>query len=388
MRVLFAWHAAVDPWNRPLFDRLIDRPGLDLLVVAARTTDDRLKVWRMDRPVERRNPKTGSRYRIVPSRMIWPNRLGRMMYVSLPGFVRGFNPDVMHLSLEAASLGAFEFALCRKLLAPNAVLVNHVIQNIIVNYRWPIPVMERWVLRQADGIIAYSPGALDVVRHRKYRGPTTIQPFGLDASRYRPTRTSPIRRHVHGTGPVIGWTGRMFLGKGLHVLFKASAKMKKPHRLLVVGDGWRKPHEQRLANELGITDRVTWTGSIPAGNMAAYYAAMDVFTHPAITSPPDMPYWKEQFARTLPEAMFMGLPIVGSRSGEIPWVVGNGGLIVPENNPAALAQALDRLVGNPALRRRLGAAGRKRAITNFTWQHSADGLWNFWNRVRREVRAA
>lgn len=388
MRVLFVWHAAVDPWNRPLFDRLIEQPGLELLVIAARTTNDRQKTWRMDRPVGRVHPRTGSRYRIVPSRVIWPNRLGRLLYPGLPGHLRTFRPDVIHLLLETASLGAAETVWARNTFAPDAALVMQVIQNIIVNYRWPIPVMERWVIRNADGMIAYSPGALGVLRHRQYRGPMAIQPFGLDAARYRPTRRSPVRRMLRPRLPVIGWTGRMFLGKGLHVLLRASAKMKRPHQLLVVGDGWRKPHERELANDLKLADRITWAGAIPAGKMPAYYAAMDVFTHPAITSPPDMPYWKEQFARTLPEAMLMGLPIVGSNSGEIPWVVGNGGLIVPENNPSALAKALDRLVGDAALRRKLGAAGRKRALANFTWAHSAAGLGNFWARVSRGVREA
>lgn len=388
MRVLFVWHAAVDPWNRPLFDRLIERPGLDLLVVAARTTDDRQKTWRMDRPVERVHPRSGSCYRIVPSRTFWPNRLGRLMYLDLPRRIREFQPDLIHLLLETASLGAAHTAWARNRFAPRTPLVMHVIQNIVVDYRWPIPAMERWVIRNADGMVAYSPGALAVLRHRKYRGPTTIQPFGLAATLYRPTRVSPIRKSLHGSGPVIGWTGRMFLGKGLHVLLKASARMKREHQLLIVGDGWRRPHEQKLAADLGIADRITWAGSIPAGKMPAYYAAMDVFTHPAITSPPDMPYWKEQFARTLPEAMFMGLPIVGSRSGEIPWVIGKGGIIVPENNPSALAKALDRLVADPALRKRLGSAGRKRALSNFTWAHSAAGLRTFWTGLSRGVRAA
>lgn len=386
MRVLFIWHAAVDPWNRPLFDRLIDRPGLDLLVVAARTTADRQETWRMDRPVERRNPKSGSRYRIVPSAVLWPNRLGRLLYLGLPRLARSFQPDAIHLLLESASLGAVETALVRRLAAPRATLILHVIQNLVVDYRWPVPALERWVLRQADAAVAYSPGALEVLTHRRFHGPTIIQPFGLDASLYRPRRTSPIRDEMGPGAPVIGWTGRMFLGKGLHVLIMASALMKRPHRLLIVGDGARRAHELDHARNLGINDRIYWAGARSAEAMPDCYAAMDVFTHPAITRPPDLPHWKEQFARTLPEAMFMGLPIVGSRSGEIPWVVGGGGIIVPEKNAHALAAALDRLVGNPALRRRLGAAGRKRALANFTWSHSAAGLRNFWNSVTKGTR--
>jgi glycosyltransferase involved in cell wall biosynthesis len=308
--------------------------------------------------------------------------LGHHWYLDLPRHLRSFRPDIIHLaSGEAAMAIAVETAATARVFAPKAKFVLHMVQNMLVDYRWPWPVMERWVLGRIDAAVAYSPGAKWLLRKRGFRGPVPVQPFGVDARAFRPHRASQLRRRLGPGAPVIGWVGRMFLGKGLHLLLEASALMKHKHRLLVVGDGPRRAEEHARAVRLGIADRVHWTGPVPLPRIPDAYAAMDVYTHPGVSRPPDMPAWKEQFARTLPEAMLMGLPVVGTRSGEIPWVVGPGGIIVPERNPAALARALDRMVASAALRRRLGALGRTRALEHFTFDAAAAGLVRIWRDI-------
>ncbi len=248
----------------------------------------------------------------------------------------------------------------------------------MTEYRWPWPLLQRLVLRSVDGAVAYSPGARAVLRRRGVRGEIPIQPFGVDPGEFRPGRPSPWRRRMGRGAPVIGWVGRMNLGKGLQVLLEASARMRRSHRLLIAGDGPQQDAERAHAARLGITRRITWAGSVPNRDMPGVYAAMDIYTHPAISRPPDWPAWKEQFARTLPEAMLSGVPVVGSRSGEIPWVVGRNGLLVPERNPFALARSLDRLTASHALRRHYGTLGRTNALRRFTWDAAAAGLVTIW----------
>ena len=72
------------------------------------------------------------------------------------------------------------------------------------------------------------------------------------------------------------------------------------------------------------------------------------------------PRWKEQFGRVLPEAMACGVPVVGSSSGNIPAMIGDAGIIVPEGDSRAIAAALRSLADDPDLYARLRAAGRKR----------------------------
>ena len=76
---------------------------------------------------------------------------------------------------------------------------------------------------------------------------------------------------------------------------------------------------------------------------------------PSLTTP----QWKEQYGRIIAEAMACGVPVVGSDSGAIPEVIGDAGLVVSENDPMALADALSRLMSDQKLLERLATAGRK-----------------------------
>jgi glycosyltransferase involved in cell wall biosynthesis len=84
------------------------------------------------------------------------------------------------------------------------------------------------------------------------------------------------------------------------------------------------------------------------------------------------PNWKEQFGRVLIEAMACGVPVVGSTCGEIPNVIGDAGLIVPESDPVALADALRRLQYDTTLRAGLSRKGRERVLTHFTQKRIAE----------------
>jgi glycosyltransferase involved in cell wall biosynthesis len=78
--------------------------------------------------------------------------------------------------------------------------------------------------------------------------------------------------------------------------------------------------------------------------------------------------WREQFGRMLVEAMACGVPVVASDSGEIPHVVGDAGIVLPEADVEAWTRALEQLIGDPAARQDLAARGRARAQTTFDWR--------------------
>src|SRR5207302_6606714 len=85
-------------------------------------------------------------------------------------------------------------------------------------------------------------------------------------------------------------------------------------------------------------------------DMPAFLKSLDVLVLPSVTI---LPLHREQFGRVLIEAMAAGIPVVGSSSGAIPEVIGDAGLVVPERDPAALAQAIDVVVRDAGLRQRL-----------------------------------
>jgi glycosyltransferase involved in cell wall biosynthesis len=105
--------------------------------------------------------------------------------------------------------------------------------------------------------------------------------------------------------------------------------------------------------------------------------AIDVLVLPSRTTPS----WKEQFGRVLIEANACGTPVIGSTSGAIPEVIGRAGIVVPERNSKALADALRDLEADPAGCAAMGRIGRQQVEENYTWQRVAERMSRIYQRV-------
>jgi glycosyltransferase involved in cell wall biosynthesis len=159
---------------------------------------------------------------------------------------------------------------------------------------------------------------------------------------------------------MVGYLGRLVAQKGVLDLVEALPLLPPHIRLRLVGDGVLRPRIEARAAELGVRARVeilAWTNDVPAE-----LRRLDALALPSRTTPT----WKEQFGRVLIEAMSCGVPVVGSSSGEIPRVIGDGGLVYPEGDIVALAAALRRLADMPALHAELGRRGRGRVLGHYT----------------------
>jgi len=113
---------------------------------------------------------------------------------------------------------------------------------------------------------------------------------------------------------------------------------------------------------------VSFDPLIPSTQMPDFYAQLDCVVLPSRARP----NWKEQFGRVLVEAMACGVPVIGSDSGEIPNVVGDAGLIFPEENVDALAARLRELMNEASLRESLAAKGRARVLERYTQKRVAE----------------
>ncbi|MBV9791685.1 MAG: glycosyltransferase family 4 protein, partial [Chloroflexi bacterium] len=99
-----------------------------------------------------------------------------------------------------------------------------------------------------------------------------------------------------------------------------------------------------------------------SGDVPAEMRRLHTFVLPSHTTP----RWKEQFGRVLIEAMASGVPPIGSDSGEIPHVIGDGGLIFGEGKVEELVAQIQKLIDQPALREELAQKGRQRALDHYT----------------------
>jgi glycosyltransferase involved in cell wall biosynthesis len=145
--------------------------------------------------------------------------------------------------------------------------------------------------------------------------------------------------------------------------------LSAPVELLLVGDGELRAQLERQPTPGSI---VHVLDGLRHDQMAAAYAKLDVLVLPSRTTPT----WKEQFGRVIVEALWCGVPVVGSDSGEIPWLIEltGGGLIFPEGDREALARQLEELRQHPELRARLAGAGRAAVERLFSVPAATDAL--------------
>jgi glycosyltransferase involved in cell wall biosynthesis len=164
--------------------------------------------------------------------------------------------------------------------------------------------------------------------------------------------------------PYVGFLGRLEPVKGLDYLLEAATRLRSPGTLVIAGDGPEGPRLKALAAERGLTERVRFLPGMPFAAVPGFIRALDALVLPSITIPPEH---KEQFGRVLTEAMAAGVPVLGSSSGAIPEVIDQAGLVVPERDPAALADGIERLLADPDLRTHLAELGRTRVREQYGW---------------------
>lgn len=282
-------------------------------------------------------------------------------YPGLGPLVRAEAPDILHIDEEPYNLATWQALRLGKSVGARCLFFTW--QNLYRRYPPPWQWVEREVFAGADYALAGNVEAVTVLRRKGYVGPVAVVPqFGVDPAVYRPLPGEPRS----GTFTV-GYLGRLVEEKGLLVLLRALGHLDGDWRLEVVGEGPLRPRMEALARELEIAERIGYTPGVPSTEVPALLNRWDCLVLPSLSRP----NWKEQFGRVLIEAMACQLPVVGSSSGEIPVLVGEAGLIVPEGDAPALAGALSRLRADPGLRASLGAQGRARVLARYTQQEIA-----------------
>ncbi|MGD8584470.1 MAG: glycosyltransferase [Chloroflexota bacterium] len=272
-------------------------------------------------------------------------------------------PDILHMDEEPYNLATWLGV--RQARSAGAKSLFFSWQNIQRNYPWPFSRFERQVLEGVDYAIVGNADSAAIWPAKGYSGPIKIIPqFGID-----PDLFQPLPGRDSGRTFTIGSAGRRLVReKGIDLLLKAAAGLPGIWRVQIAGEGPQRTALEQLAAELGIGERVHFDGVIPSGQMPAYLGQLDVLVMPSRT----LPNWKEQFGRTLVEAMACGVVVVASDSGEIPHVIGDAGLIFPEDNVSVLRDQLLSLMTGETPREPFRQAGRQRVLANYTQQRIAD----------------
>jgi glycosyltransferase involved in cell wall biosynthesis len=299
-------------------------------------------------------------------------REGPIPFISMQDLkqeVAAFKPDVIHTH-EGALLGNQLLRLKGEMEVPVVSssyylprYVTHYLtwgSRLINNIMWKYAV---WHFNQFDRVIYSTPTQRDLYIENGLQAPTTVISNGLDTNRYKPGEEGVPEvsaRYNLPTGPRVIFVGRLMKDKKIDVLLEAMARVCAQHdaHLLLVGRGDEKPELQRLADERCIKDRVHFLGFVREEDLPALYRASDLFAITSISEVQSIP--------TL-QAAATALPIVAADAAALPELVADGvnGFLVPPDDVSATAQAILRIISDPAYAESLGqaslAVGREHA---------------------------
>jgi len=361
VRVLILSKALVNGVYQKKLEELAKLPGIELLaVVPPYWHEARVGVVQLER-------RFTEGYQLVVEPMWFNGRHHVHLYPGLLAHVRRFRPEVLHVDEEPYNLVTFHATVLGRTYGARVVFFTW--QNLFRRYPPPFSWFERINYRLAAAAVAGSQEAANVLRRKGYRGALAIIPqFGVDPELFRPL---PVER---ASEPTIGFVGRLVPEKGADLLLQALGRMRTRAVVQVVGSGSERSRLELLATNLGVRDRVTFRGSVAPALMPQTLNQFDVLVVPSRTRR----NWKEQFGRVIIEAMACGIPVIGSDSGEIPQVIGDAGLIFPEEDAQALASLLDTVLQNPAYRQELARRGRQRVLDHFTQARVAERYYELY----------
>jgi glycosyltransferase involved in cell wall biosynthesis len=310
--------------------------------------------WREGGSTYRLEASSDPGYELVVSPMRLNGHFHFHFYPELPDLIGRTRPDIVHVDEEPYNLATFFGVRAAARSSLPSLFFSW--QNLVRRYPPPFAQMEHTVFRLASHALAGTDAVASVLRAKGYRkGVSVVPQFGVN-----PDVVHPDSRPHEGF--VIGFLNRLIPAKAPILSLHALEMLPSDSRLCVVGDGPLRPHLEREVERRGLGKRVSIRSRAPSAEIPDLMRGLDVVILPSLTTA----RWKEQFGRVLIEAMACGVPVVGSDSGEIPAVIGDAGLIVPEGDARALAAALQRVYDDCALRKDLSRRGRLRVLQHFT----------------------
>jgi glycosyltransferase involved in cell wall biosynthesis len=350
--------------GQPKAAQLARMGDIDLMVLTPRRFNH-FGVWKdVETPVD-------DAFQFAPHKVMWgwlgPAQNYLHWYPSLAGILRDFQPDIIDLWEEPWALVSAHACWLRNRILPHARVLMETEQNI--SKAWPPPFrwLEAYTIRNATFAVGRSAGAVEVLRGKGYTGPARVVGNAVDTTLFRPMDREECKRALGFSGYTVGYVGRMVERKGLMDMIEALRFCSAPLTMVFVGSGEYEPALRERVHALGFEDRVRFLPARPLEELPPGMNALDAFILPSWT----VPTWKEQFGRVIIEAHACKTPVIGSDSGAIPDVIGEGGLIYPERDPAQLAAAIMRLAANPQLAREMGAAGFAQVEAAYTWRQVA-----------------
>ncbi len=284
--------------------------------------------------------------------------------VDLPRLARRAGCDVVHsLGSTAPGYGAFK----------RVTTINDLNYLVVPEAHFGLRALGMRVLvplaaRRSHRLVAISRATRDDLVTRLGIAPEKIDvvPLGLgQLATAAPTPEAELRARLDlADRPVVLTLSAKRPHKNLAGLLDALARIPPARRPVAILPGYATPHEAELraqAARLGLDGDVRWLGWTSAGDLEGLFALSRAFVFPSLY---------EGFGLPVLEAMARGVPVAAADRASLPEVAGDAALLFDPTDPAAIAAAIETLLGDPARAARLVAAGREQ-VERFTWERSA-----------------
>lgn len=302
-----------------------------------------------------------------------PSDPHRAIYKTLDLGLRGFNPDIIHAEEEPDSLSALQIAWYRRWFAPRSKLVLSTWQNVDRPKRRPVLWVMAQALRSANAIFCANGDGIRILKKYGYTGKVwLLPPIGVDTETFKPLPERKLTKQF-----VVAYIGRLVSEKGVDLLIDAQRLLDANVELRILGDGPARLSLESQVHEKGLVERVHFLPPVQPSQVAQEMRQVDVLVLPSRSTS----VWKEQFGRVLTEAMACRIPVIGSDSGAIPEVIGDGGLIFPEGDVQALATCLRQLESSIVLRQDLAERGHARVIQFYSQEFIAQKTLEYYQKI-------
>ncbi len=342
------------PSRQYLYSKLADHTGWDIALLAAET-------WRDEYGTDiQAVAGQGMTTELLSSPIALKGNIPLHIFIGrLRRHVRDFDPDLVYVYHEPYAAATFQMLRAVRAISDIPVGVRSA-QNLLKRYPMPFRQSEAYVYRQSDFAVAVSDNVADVMRRKGYRKPIEVIPMPVDLAVFRP---SPDRAH-RGKGTLrVGFVGRLVPEKGADTAIKAIADAQGSDLVMdIIGSGPDEPRLRTIADALGVRDRINWRGALDRTAVASAYSELDLLVVPSRNTA----RWSEQFGRVVIEAAAAEVPAIVSRSGELPFLIGQigAGWTVGESDHEELARMLlhldtDRItLSDAGVRARQGVEAR------------------------------
>jgi rhamnosyl/mannosyltransferase len=278
--------------------------------------------------------------------------------------LRRLKPDLVHLH-HPNPTSDIAYLLART-KAPLVVTYHSDVVRQKLRYKAYKPI-QQMMLRSAAAIMPTSQRYLDSSEQLgKHKDRCHVVPLGVEYEGSDPeesmyTEKVALRRKSWGKRPVVLFMGVLRYYKGLDYLIQAATGVPDAS-FVIAGKGPERPYLERLAEELDVSDRIYFLGFVEDDELPEIHEASDIFCMPSHMR-------AEAFGLSMVEAMMSGLPCIAC---DLPTGVPEvnehekTGLIVPPSNPQALSEAINKLLGDEELRRKLGHQAKMKAHEQYT----------------------